>query len=952
MLFIRVGKKYVNLAFMFILIKIRKQLHYKRILFNIYIVSVLIMLLLSVTSCTNKKHPIKYRIGFSQCTIHDVWRQSMLKEMERELSFHPEVSFILKEANLNSALQVKQIKELIDDNIDLLIVTPNEAAPITPILNDAYNKGIPVIIVDRNILSKNYSAFIGADNYKIGLDAGAYASNLLKGKGNVIEIGGPDIGSSADIDRHLGFVDYIKKFPGIKLVAKFSGDWDKYPEETSKSFLDTLLSHQNIQLVFAQNDRLALGASRVFQKLGSNNEIKIIGVDGLPGENGGIELVERGIIKATILYPTGGKEAIETAINILKKELFKKEVNLSTTVIDSTNVRIMRLQTEKVLSQQDDIDKRQKKIEEQIIITNNQTTIILIISISLCIALVLGCVLFYSLQENRKINKKLQLQKAEIIDQRNQLIQLGNKAKDATDAKLKFFTNISHELRTPLTLILGPLENILTLPKLPFAIKVPVDMVKKNAMRLLRLVNQLMDFRKIEEGKMKIKASENNISLFIEDITNSFTETAVKKKIALRVDSMNKNLMVWFDVNMLDKVLFNILSNAFKYTKADGFINVIIAKDEANNNVIIKIEDSGVGMNPESLSHAFELFYQGNEGMYNGTGLGLALSKELITLHHGNINISSEKWKGAIFTITLPLGKAHFNETELDKNPEGYQLNYEDAKIYTSETAILQLPKESTIETSAKDQSILLIEDNEDIRTFIKSHLSKHYEILEAENGNQGLNLAYEFVPDLIISDILLPGKDGMVITETLKNDIRTSHIPIIILTAKGSLEQQIEGLKINADAYIVKPFNVQYLEENIKNLLKNREVLKGHYTSELPADNRRNSSGKKIDRKFINEFTAIVESNIANENFGVDDICKEINISRVQLYRKVKAVLGYNINEYILDVRMQKAKYLLLNEDLSISEISYKVGFSSQAYFSTVFKSKFGMTPKGFKES
>lgn len=912
----------------------------------------LLLTALLLHSCQKKQPNKKFVIGFSQCTIHDVWRQSMLKEMKRELSFHPEIDFILKEANLNSKLQEQQINDLLEEKIDLLIVSPNEAAPITPVVDKVYKAGIPVIVLDRNILSKNYSAFIGANNYKIGLDAGVYANTLLKGKGNVLEIGGPDIGSSADIGRHSGFTDFIKTCPGINYISRFSGNWDKYPVETGKKFGENLLSLPKIQLIFAQNDRLAFGAAMECKKLGIDQQIKIIGVDGLSGENGGIDLVEKGIIKATILYPTGGKEAIETALDILNHKPYDREKALGTTIIDSTNVRIMRLQNEKVLSQQEDIDKRQKKIEEQIAITKNQTNIILAISITLVLALVMGAILFYYLKENRKINRRLAKQNEEIVHQRNQLVELGKKAKEATDAKFNFFTNISHELRTPLTLILGPLEDILSSAKLHFTVKSQLEMVNKNSMRLLRLVNQLMDFRKIEEGKMQLRASENNIAEFVTEITNAFAQTAARKKISFRIDSADDNLKAWFDVNMLDKILFNLLSNAFKHTGAHGAITVAVHKDESNKNILIKIEDSGVGMDPEALEHAFDLFYQGNEGAYKGTGIGLALSKELINLHHGSIKIKSEKWKGATFIVSLPLGKEHLHENELAKEPVSYQINYEDAKIYTNESTVVSPMPAGEMSAIAKERSVLLIEDNPEIRMFVKTQLSKNYEVIEAENGNLGLNLAYEIVPDLIISDIMLPGKDGMMITETLKNDIRTSHIPIIILTAKGSMEHQIESLRINADAYIVKPFNVQYLEESISSLLRNREALKGHYTAGLSHDIIRNSSAKKIDRKFVSEFSSIVESNIANENFGVDDICREIGISRVQLYRKVKAVLGYNINEYILDVRMQKARYLLLNESLSIAEVAYRVGFASQAYFATVFKSKFSVTPKAFKEN
>ncbi|MBN9383272.1 MAG: substrate-binding domain-containing protein [Chitinophagaceae bacterium] len=896
---------------------------------------------LLLSACSNKPAARKFTIGFSQCLGSDDWRKTMLTEMNRELSFHNNIVLLYRDAEASSQRQVGQIEDLIRQHIDLLIVTPNEAKPLTPIIEKVYDAGIPVVVVDRKIDSKKYTAFIGASNYEVGQDAGIYAASLLKGKGNILEMAGLPSGASPAIDRHKGFIDVISRYPGLKYIKKV--DNARSEEETLKT--------ENIDLLYAQNDPMALEAYNICKKLGLDNRVRIIGIDGLSTPGLGLDMVASKHISATMLYPTGGQEAIQTAVNILENRYYEKENRLSTTVIDSTNIRITKLQNEKVLAQQKDIDRRQKKIEEQEMIRRDQNRIILAISVSLGLALIMGAILFYYLRENKKINARLALQNGEISSQRNQLIELGKKAKEATDAKFNFFTNISHELRTPLTLILGPLEDALSSPKLHFSIKTQLEMVRKNAMRLLRLVNQLMDFRKIEEGKMKIRASENNIIEFVSEIAGAFSGMAAKKNIAYRIEAAEKDLKAWFDVNMLDKILFNILSNAFKYTNDHGAITVTVSADAGKKNAIITITDTGIGMTPETQEHAFDLFYQNNEGKYKGTGIGLALSKELITLHQGSIKIRSEKWKGATFEICLPLGRDHLQENELDKDPAPYELNYEDEKIYTSESEPFKQQTQEDSATIKPEQSVLIIEDNPEIRTFIRRHLSKSYEVIETENGNMGLNLAYEIVPDLIISDILLPGKDGMVITETLKNDIRTSHIPIIILTARGSMEQQIEGLKMNADAYIVKPFNIQYLEEQIRSLLKNRESLKGHYTSELANDSARNSASRKIDRKFVNEFTAIIENNIANEDFSVNDICTELGISRVQLYRKVKAVLGYNVNEYILEVRMQKAKYLLRNEmELSISEVAYKVGFSSAAYFSTVMKSKLGVTPTEYR--
>ncbi len=415
-------------------------------------------------SCDRKSKEKNYVIGFSQCTTGDVWRQYMQKEMERELAFHPEIKLIVKNADLNSQKQIAQIRELIDEKVDLLIATPAEAKPITPIIEQAYAKNIPVVLVDRGISSKSYSAFIGADNYKVGVNAGIYANLLLKGVGNVVEIGGTDEGSSADIGRHTGFTEKLKEHKEIRYVERLSQNWLsenwKVPPEKETDSLVSLLVANKIRLIFAQNDRIALGCFKVCQKFGLQNKIFIIGVDGLPGPNGGIDLVNRGMLKATILYPTGGKEAIQTAIDILQNKPYQKESQLYSTIIDSSNVRMMKLQSDKILSQQYDIERQQNILNEQIRIYNNQRTFNNILIGALLLVFLLGTAVFFSWRKNKRITAKLQLQNEEISRQSTQLIEMSAKTEEAHQARLNFFTNISHEFRTPLTLIFAPLGRI------------------------------------------------------------------------------------------------------------------------------------------------------------------------------------------------------------------------------------------------------------------------------------------------------------------------------------------------------------------------------------------------------------------------------------------------------------------------------------------------------------
>lgn len=907
--------------------------------------SLFLLLIISCCACNNNESVSKkFKIGFAQAQGGDNWRETMIGEMKREVSFHNNIEFIIKDAQANSKTQKEQIQELINQKIDLLIVSPHEVQPLSPLLEKIYNSNIPIVLIDRRINSEKFTSFVGASNFEVGQNAGKYTVSLLKGKGNVLEITGLN-SASPFIDRDNGFMNVISKNKGINLIAKINDHELNYEKK-----LDSVIkNNKNIDVIFAQSDYIAKIVYQICKNIGVERKIKIIGVDGLSLSGMGMDMVANNQMKATVLYPTGGQEAIQTAINILEKRPFKKENALESTIIDSTNVKILQQQSRKVIEQQLDIDKRQNRIEQQINISKNQTNIILAISITLAFALILSSIFYYLFKENKKISKRLMAQKDEISEQRNKLVILVDQVKEATEAKFNFFTNISHELRTPLTLILGPLEDTMSSSRLHFTLKNNLELVQRNAIRLLKLINQLMDFRKIEEGKMKLNITKNNLGNFVLEVANEFKELAKKKHISLNVNNIATGLNIYFDNAMIDKVLFNLLSNAFKFTEEHGTINITIDQDEENSLAIVKIEDDGIGMSNEDVEHAFDLFYQGHSSTFKGTGLGLSLSKELIIAHKGDIEINSKKGKGTCFTIKLPLEQDHVKPTDIKS--EFTQNNFiKDSYIYISDILPHHYEKVSK-EPLENVASILIIEDNDDLKEFLKNRLDGTYEVHTANNGNEGINKVFDIVPDLIISDIIMPGISGLKIAETLKNDLRSSHIPIILLTAKSSIEDQIEGMKSQADLFISKPFNLTYLEESIVSLLKNRTILREHYISELPSESRSNTSNK-LDRKFISEFTSIIEANLSNEDFSVDDIYKGLGISKIQLYRKTKALLGFNVNDYILTVRLQKAKYLLNNEDLSISEIAYKVGFASQAYFSTVFKSKFSITPSEFKEA
>lgn len=903
----------------------------------------LIILLLCFRCGPNTKHSESgFLIAFSQCT-QDPWREVMEDEMYRELSFHPDVDFVMRAASANSRLQIEQIRELLALEPDLLIVSPNEAAPLTSIIEEVYQSGIPVILIDRKTESNLYTAYVGADNYEVGHTAGKYIATKFEGVGEVIEIYFAMTVSPA-FERRKGFTDALSTYPELDIVARINGeDIDNINKELPKVLSD----HPEANIIFGYTDLLAETAHSVAKQTGSVDEFFFVGVDGIPGTGRGIEAVADGVLGASMLYPTGGREAIRLSLSILHDLSFEKMNLLQTTVIDPANARIIQAQMKTVNDLQNNIDRQNSWIDDLSLIQKNQNTFIIILVVTLSLVLLLGAVLWRFLIIKQRINKVLELKNQEILGQQEQIMNMSKEVRKATQAKVNFFTNISHEIRTPLTLILGFVEDLLPTKMLNQDVQQSFSRIHENSRRLLGLVNQLLDFRKIESEKIQLKVSEYDMVDFVQNIMKSYAQIAKKRAIEFKLHSSQKQLLVWFDSSMLDKVIFNLLSNAFKFTADGGSIQLRIGEDRFNRQVEIEVKDDGLGISPEEAGHIFEPFFQGEKMQHKGTGLGLSLSKSLVELHHGTISITNTKGKGSCFTVRLPLGKEHFSDDQIRQEPI---ISYPIEGRYH----YLDSPQEFVILDSNLiqhyDQQLLIIEDNIDIREFLRSKLGDSYDILLASDGQDAIDLALEQIPDLIICDVMLPGKNGLEITKILKSDIRTSHIPIILLTARTSIEQKIEGTQVGADAYLEKPFHIQFLREKIKNLILNRALVKEGY-QKTPTAVSLGRNAKVIDRDFLQQFATYIELHYTRTDLSVAEICTEMGLSRSQLYRKLKALIGQGITDYIQQVRLEKSEQLLSESDLSIAEVAYKVGYTSPDYFSTVFKSKYNTTPTSFRK-
>lgn len=868
---------------------------------------VFLTLVFSACSDNNVK---KYVIGVSQCS-EDIWRDKLNNELVMSTYQHDNVTLKFASANDNDRLQKQQIEQFIKEGVNLLIVSPNQIHTISSVIDKAYDAGIPVILFDRKTDSRKYTAFIGADNYEAGHEIGYFIGQQLEGKGNIAEICGLQASSPA-IERNRGFMDALKSYPNVKVVARGYGDWIK---ESGVTAMDSILvqSKESFQYVFAQNDRMALGALQSIKKHKVKG-IKIVGIDALPVPGGGMENVRDGNLEASYIYPTRGDSVMQLALNILEKKPYKRDNYLKGALVTKANANVLLMQNEEMNKQTARLNALHGKVDTYLVQYNHQKMYIVLFSIILLLLIGIMVYIYRTILMKRRIEE------------------------EANKAKLQFFTNISHELRTPLTLIADPVNYIIHDDNLNSQQRSMLQIVQRNVLVLTQLVSEILDFRKVQNGKMELRLSDFNLAESMKQWIKLFSASAQKKHIVISMDAPD-TIMLRADQDKIERICYNLLSNALKYTSEGGEIS-LTAKEE-NGRVMISVADNGCGISSDELPYIFDRFYQAkNAG--RGTGIGLAIVKAFTELHHGEVSATSIEGKGSTFTIHIPVRQ----KGEVTNQPT------EKIEQLVEPSSAEEVPNQARhidelIQPYQTDKpEVLIIDDNIDIRTYLRSVLSEKYNVSEAADGKVGLELARKIVPDIVLSDIMMPVMDGLAFCQQLKTDKAISHIPVILLTARSLDEQRAEGYEHGADAYLSKPFSLRLLLSRIDNLIESRKKLNQTWSKGVEDDEIGNISNE-IDKSFLKQLRKIIQENLADSDLSVEQIGDEIGLSRVQLYRKVKALTGYSPVEIVRKARLTRARHLLQTTERTVSEVAYAVGFSTPSYFSKCYKDEFGESPK-----
>lgn len=898
-----------------------------------HILLTLFSIAIAICSCSERKG--KYIIGVSQCS-DDVWRSKMNSELRIAAFYYNDIDLRIVSADDNAQRQIKQINGFADEGVDLLIVSPLQK-DVSHAIERAYEKGIPVIVFDRRMDSGKYTAYIGADNEQMGVNMARYLSSITRGEGRGLEIGGL-ASSSPAIERGKGFDGEAARHTNISIVARISSDWT---EEGAYRQTDSLLSapHPDFNFVFAHNDRMAAGAMRAVKKHGLSG-VRFLGIDAIPQKGGGMQMVRDGKLTASYIYPTRGDEVMKLAMDILQKRTYKRENLLSSALITRDNANVLLMQNDEMQRQSDKLISLRERVESATNAFDTQRNYLLALLLLVCMLIVACALAVKAYIERTRYNRQLK----QSMDRQKKMTE---DMEMMTQRQLRFFTNISHELRTPLTLISGPAEQLSESTGVKGADRTLVDMIKRNASILIQMVNEILEFRKVQNEKARLTLNRFCAAKEIRVWAADFNAVAERKDIKMQILTDDDDDTVIADKEKLAHIYFNLMTNALKYTPQGGRITTSLTHNDGR--LTLSVSDTGKGMAADVQSHIFERFYQAADSV-GGTGIGLALVKAYTDLHNGNASVKSELGKGSTFTIDIPDTQPGYDASK-DKQDDVHAACSDLVDDYTAKD--LRAERNAAKITGTEDYDsdrplLLLVDDNASMRSYLRSVLQADFNIVEAQNGEEGLTVARQQVPQLVVSDVMMPVMDGLQLCTRLKADVSTCHIPVLLLTARSLEEQRTEGYATGADSYITKPFNADTLKARIHNLLRNRTMLRQLFSGTAGESDEEKSLGEP-DRDFVSRLREAINRHIPDSEYSVEDLGKEMLLSRVQLYRKVKALTGYSVVDLLRKARLAKARQLLEQTSMSISEIAYSVGFATPSYFAKRFKEEYGKSPGDF---
>lgn len=900
-------------------------------------------LLITLSACRENK---TYRIGISQCSVDD-WRSKMNGEIEREIMFHPEASIEILSAHDDSNEQIEHLNYFIDNRFDIILVAPNEAKTLAPVVSRAFNSGIPVLVFDRNIYDnddeEDYTAFQGADNIDIGRQVARHALAVAQGPLEILEIYGLP-GSTPAEERHQGFLETLETSGNNFDLISVVGNWNS--EDAYQAAKEALENAPATNIIFAHNDRMAIAASKAATELGMKPYI--IGIDAAPEI--GMAAVHDGVINATFLYPTEGAALIRTAIAILEEEPFNKKILfMAPPAVTKDNVDVLLRQNAELINETSHLELLQSELNDY---WQKHTAQRILLGAVITILLLSFGVIFAILKAvwtHKTHRMALAEQNVRLEQQKAELISLNNQLNEATQSKLMFFTNVSHDLRTPITLIAEPVEQLAKADNLTKEQHTLINLANKNVHILKRLVNQILDFRKYEHGKLDLNLTEVDLSKLLADWISVFSPVARRRHINLTLDlPADKETILAIDAEKIERVFFNLVSNAFKYSPDNATIAVSCHFDASN--AVISVSDTGKGIANKDIKNLFDRFFQVENVHPTGSGIGLSLVKAFVEMHGGTISVESELGKGSCFTVILPVRHVADKASDFEKT-----INTDDVEKE------LDIPETTIPEIDTAKPVLLVIDDNRDILNLLQQVLADEYNVITAADGRQGLKMATRYVPDVIICDVMMPVMDGLECCRSIKEELSTSHIPVIMLTACSMDEQKVQGFESGADGYIAKPFNTAVLKAQLKNMVENRRRIKNLWAGSTPlpepaketvrSEEKLKKSALPIDNEFYMKFINLVNKNMSDPDLSVDWLASELGLARSQFYRKIKALTNFSPVELIRTMRLKEARRLLTTTERSVSEVGFDVGFSSAAYFTKCFHEEYGETPSQLRE-